>query len=140
MVEAKLRVETLERRDNDNPFFGNTLAKNVVEETLCNDKDYRENIAPSGIKATLKVVGNTLMDITINRYHLGYHYTDGLSLYTSHFSIFSRIYEVSVWFDGGELQSATISEWYNDGDFLEDLNPDNVYRSEDFETFESYLS
>ena len=53
MVEAKLRVETLENRNNNNPFYGNSLVKKVTEETFYHDKDVIKHIAPRGIKATL---------------------------------------------------------------------------------------
>ena len=81
MVEAKLRVETVEYRDNNNPFYGNSLVKKVTEESFCHDKDTRKYIAPSGVKAILKV-GDVIMDIIINRYYLEHEATDdGLSRY-----------------------------------------------------------
>jgi hypothetical protein len=56
MVEAKLRVETVENSNIENPFYGKTLVKKVTEETFYHDKDVRKEIAPCGIKATLKLV------------------------------------------------------------------------------------
>ena len=78
MVEAKLRVETLENRNNNNPFYGNSLVKKVTEETFYHDKDVRKHIAPRGIKATLKV-GDVVMDITINKYYLEHEAATSLS-------------------------------------------------------------
>ena len=106
MVEAKLRVETLENRNNNNPFYGNSLVKKVTEETFCHDKDERKHIAPSGVKAILKI-GNVVMDITINRYYL--EHEDGL--YIAFFSIEEKVYKVCVWFNqDNSIKAISLSE------------------------------
>ena len=137
MVEAKLRVETLENRNNNNPFYGNSLVKKVTEETFCHDKDERKHIAPSGVKAILKI-GNVVMDITINRYYL--EHEDGL--YIAFFSIEEKVYEVCVWFNqDNSIKAMSLSEWLQSGCFEDGDDADNIYWSdEDFILFTNYLS
>lgn len=142
MVEAKLRVETLENRNNNNPFYGNTLIKKVTEETFCHDKDERKHIAPSGIKAVIKI-GNVVMDITINRYYLEHESTDdGLSRYIAFFSIEEKVYEVCVWFnEDNSIKSISLSEWLQSGYFEDGDDADNIYRSEEhFISWMKYFS
>ena len=142
MTEAKLRVETSENRSGNNPFYGSTLVKKVTEETLCHDKDDREDIAPSGIKAVLKI-RNTVMDITINRYYLEYQETHSeLSRYTAFFSMDEKVYEVCVWFNkDNNISSISLSEWLKTSDFEDGYDADNIYWSgKDFISWISYLS
>ena len=142
MTEAKLRVETSENMSTNNPFYGSTIAKKVTEETLCRDKDEREDIAPSGIKAVLKIK-NVLMDITINRYYLEYQETHSeLSRYTAFFSMDEKVYEVCVWFNkDNNISSISLSEWLKTSDFEDGYDADNIYWSgKDFISWISYLS
>jgi hypothetical protein len=142
MVEAKLRVETLENRNNNNPFYGDTLAKKVTEEIFYHDKDVRKYIAPSGIKATLKV-REVVMDITINRYYLEHENTDnGLSRYIAFFGIDDKVYEVCVWFDkDGSIKDVSLSEWLFAGSFENTDDADNIYwKDEHFTSVTSYFS
>lgn len=142
MVEAKLRVETLENRNNNNPFYGNSLVKKVTEETFCHDKDERKHIAPSGIKAVLKIE-NVVMDITINRYYLEHEATDdGLNRYIAFFSIEEKVYEVCVWFNqDNSINAISLSEWLQSGDFENGDDADNIYWSDEhFISWIKYLS
>ena len=142
MVEAKLRVETLDNRDGNNPFYGSTLVKKVTEETFCHDKDERKYIAPSGIKAVLKI-GNVVMDITINRYYLEHEATDdGLSRYIAFFSIEEKVYEVCVWFNqDNSIKAISLSEWLQSGYFEDGDDADNIYWSDEhFISFTTYKS
>ena len=143
MVEAKLRVETLENRNNNNPFYGNSLVKKVTEETFYHDKDVRKHIAPRGIKATLKV-GDVVMDITINKYYLEHEATDdGLSRYIAFFEINDKVYEVCVWFGiDNKIKDMSLSEWLQIGYFEDGDNADNIYwlSENHFTTIETYLS
>jgi hypothetical protein len=142
MIEAKLRVETLEHRNNNNPFYGNTLVKKVTEENFYHDKDVRENIAPSGIKATLKA-GEVVMDITINRYYLEHEDTDdGLCRYTAYFGIDDKLYELCVWFNkDGSIKDVSLSEWLFACSFENCGDADNIYwKDEHFTAVTSYLS
>ena len=143
MVEAKLRVETLENRNNNNPFYGNSLVKKVTEETFYHDKDVRKHIAPRGIKATLKV-GDVVMDITINKYYLEHEATDdGLNRYIAFFGINDKMYEVCVWFDiDNKIKDVSLSEWLQIGDFENGDDADNIYwlSENHFTTITTYLS
>ena len=138
MVEAKLRVETLENRNNNNPFYGNSLIKKVTEETFCHDKDERKHIAPSGVKAILKI-GNVVMDITINRYYL--EHDDGFSRYIAFFSIEEKVYEIFVWFNqDNSIKAMSLSEWLQSGCFEDGDDADNIYWSDEhFISFTNYL-
>ena len=143
MVEAKLRVETLENRNNNNPFYGNSLVKKVTEETFYHDKDVRKHIAPRGIKATLKV-GDVVMDITINKYYLEHEATDdGLNRYIAFFGINDKVYEVCVWFDiDNKIKDVSLSEWLQIGYFENGDDADNIYwlSENHFTTITTYLS
>ena len=143
MVEAKLRVETSENRNNNNSSYGNSLVKKVTEETFYHDKDVRKDIAPSGIKATLKV-GDAVMDITINKYYLKHEETDyGLSRYVAFFTIDGKLYEVCVWFDvNNKIKEVSLSEWLESGYFEDGEDADNIYwlSENHFTTITSYLS
>jgi hypothetical protein len=142
MVEAKLRVETTERRNNNNPFYGNSLVKKVTEETFYHDKDVRTHIAPRGIKATLKV-GDVVMDITINKYYLEYEATDdGLNRYIAFFGINDKVYEVCVWFNqDNSIKAISLSEWLQSGYFEDGDDADNIYWSDEhFISFTTYKS
>ena len=143
MVEAKLRVETLENRNNNNPFYGNSLVKKVTEETFYHDKDVRKHIAPRGIKATLKV-GDVVMDITINKYYLDHEATDDeLSRYIAFFGINDKVYEVCVWFGiDNKIKDVSLSEWLQIGYFENGDDADNIYwlSENHFTTITTYLS
>ena len=143
MVEAKLRVETLENRNNNNPFYGNSLVKKVTEETFYHDKDVRKHIAPRGIKATLKV-GDVVMDITINKYYLDHEATDDeLSRYIAFFGINDKVYEVCVWFGtDNKIKDMSLSEWLQIGYFENGDDADNIYwlSENHFTTITTYLS
>jgi hypothetical protein len=147
MVEAKLRVETTEYRNkntmgDENPFYGNSLVKKVTEETFYHDKDVRTHIAPRGIKATL-MVGDVVMDITINKYYLEHEATDdGLSRYIAFFGINDKVYEVCVWFDiDNKIKDVSLSEWLQIGYFENGDNADNIYwlSENHFTTIVAYL-
>ena len=135
MVEAKLRVEALEVRNNNNPFYGNTLVKKVTEDILMHDFDKRKNVAPCGIIATIKV-GEFVFDIRINRYY--FDHEDEHS-YVAFFSIEEKTYEVWVDFDGAHLVNITLSEWLQSSYFENGDDADNVYHNVDFTTIDTLL-
>ena len=142
MVEAKLRVEVLETRNknlmgDENPFYGNTLVKKVVEESLMHDFDKRKNIAPCGLIATIKV-GECVFDIRINRYYLEH---ESENSYVAFFQVEEKVYEVWVELDDPHIPliNITLSEWLHCGDFEDGDNADNVYKNKDFTTIETLL-
>ena len=136
MVEAKIRVEALESRNNAN-FYGNTLVKKVTEETLMHDYDKRENVAPFGIIATIKVASDIVLDIRVNRYYLDYV---GGS-YVAFFSIEEKVHEVWVKFnENNDLENICLFEWLQSGDFENGDDADNIYKMEDFVTYAKFLS
>lgn len=136
MIEEKIRVEALESRNNPT-FYGNTLVKKVIEETLLHDYDKRENVAPFGVIATIKV-GDVVLDIRVNKYYFDYEGSDG---YVAFFSIEEKVYEVWVKFDeNNDFENLWLSEWLQSGDFENGDDADNIYKMEDFTTFAKFLS
>ena len=152
MVEAKLRVEMTETRNGSkNPFYGNTMAKKVVEDTLYHDTDKREDIAPCGVYATIAIDSEVklgeddvplktkkVFDIKING---RYFDSEGDGGYTAYFTIEEKIYEVWVYIVGSHIANITLSEWLQNGcNYFEDnADADNVYHKEDFTTIEELI-
>ena len=147
MVEAKLRVEMLENRvGSKNPFYGSTMVKKVAEDILLHDKDTRNDIAPYGIYATIAINSKVVLgegdkpletkrvfDIKVSKHYLD-HEDDGG--YLAFFQIEEKTYEVFVHFDEQNcIDTITLSEWLNGGDFDDGEDADNIYRIGDFTTF-----
>lgn len=136
MVKAEIRVEALTSWNN--PFYGNVLAKKVTEESLMHDYDKRENIAPFGIIATIKVANDVVLDIRVNRYYFDHEDSND---YVAFFSIEEKVYEVWVKFDtDNNIENLWLSEWLQSGDFENGDDADNIYHMEDFTTFTKFLS
>ena len=136
MVKAEIRVEALTSWNN--PFYGNVLAKKVTEESLMHDYDKRENIAPFGIIATIKVANDVVLDIRVNRYYFDHEDSND---YVAFFSIEEKVYEVWVKFDtDNNIENLLLSEWLQNGDFENGDDADNIYHMEDFTTFAKFLS
>lgn len=146
MIEAKLRVEKTSTSKFKTRYYGDVARKEVVESILMRDFDKRgDNIAPKGIKAALYVNeldtnGNVYArhgyDITINRYYLDHLETDnGIMEYYCHFSIDGRIYQFNVYFDciTKQIEDYYLEEWFNEGEFEDGADADNVYRKNDDE-------
>jgi hypothetical protein len=147
MVEAKLRVEMTEARNGSkNPFYGNTMVKKVVEDILYHDTDKREDVAPCGVYATIGIKskvtlgeGDTpletlrVFDIKVSKHYLDH---EGEGGYLAFFQIDEKTYEIFVHFDEkNRIDTITLSEWLNEGDFEDSDDADNIYRIEDFTTF-----
>jgi hypothetical protein len=147
MVEAKLRVEMIENREGSkNPFYGSTMVKKVVEDILLHDKDTRDDIAPYGIYATIAINSKVVLgegekpletkkvfDIKVSKHYLDH---EGEGRYLAFFQIEEKTYEVFVHFDEqNRLDTITLSEWLNEGDFEDSEDADNIYQIEDFTTF-----
>lgn len=140
MVEAKLRVEVAEVSNVTNPFYGNTICKNVIENTLIHDFDKRGNIAPYGVKATFsidkthddtegkKVVAKEIFDIKVNRYMLDH---ESENSYLTFFQFDERVFELFVRFDGAHITYITLSEWLSCGYFEDGDDADNIYGATD---------
>jgi len=137
MVEAKIRVEALKSWYNPT-FYGNILVKKVIEETLLHDYDKRENVAPFGVIATIKVASDVVLDIRVNRYYFDHEDSGD---YVAFFSIEEKVYEVWVKFDtDNNIENLLLSEWLQNGDFENGDDADNIYHMEDFTTFAKFLS
>jgi hypothetical protein len=143
MVEATLRVEVLENRNFNNPFYGTTMVKKVVEDIFIHDYDKRKEIAPCGVKATIAVDtvfgenatqnSKRIIDIKINRYYLERESSGG---YVAFFSVEEKVYEVFVHFNGKHITYMTLSEWLKSGDFEDGEDADNIYDSQKFVSIE----
>ena len=135
MVEAKIRVEALTSWNN--PFYGNVLVKKVTEESLMHDYDKRENVAPFGVIATIKVASDIVLDIRVNRYYFDY---EGSDSYVAFFSIEEKVYEVWVKFDeNNDFENLWLSEWLQSGDFENGDDADNIYHMDKFTTIDTLL-
>lgn len=136
MVEAKLRVEILENICDRNPFYGSSMHKKVIEESYFNDYDKRSDIAPFGIKATIKV-NNKVFDITINRYMFE---NDVLpNTYHYFFSDGHEVYEVSMGIKDDKILNLNLSRWFEYGYFADGDNCDEIYKIKRFVSFDTYL-
>ena len=137
MVEEKLRVELTQISNDENPFYGKTTAKKVVEETFYRDKDERDNIAPFGIMGTISIersLGNTdIFDIKLNKY---YFEEDELpNTYHCFFTINDKIYELCLGVKDDQIADLTLCEWVCVGYFEDGEDADNIYGIEDFTSF-----
>ena len=152
MIEAKIRVEKTTTNKFNTRYYGNVMDKYVTENIILRDFDKRgDEIAPMGIKATLsvkdidskgEVYAINVYDITINRYYLDYLDTDnGLMEYYCHFSIDGRIYQFNLYIDceTKKIKSYDLEEWYNEGEFEDGENANNIYRKDEFVTFTEYI-
>ena len=146
MVEAKLRVEKTTRREDGNPFYGNTIFKKVTEESFIHDFDNRENIAPHGVCAIIvlehkdskgEVIARNVFDIKINRYYFQYEHENH---YVAFFDIDGYIYELCVDFGKNGIDDIWLSEWFSADYFENGDDADNVYRKKDFITYVTYNS
>jgi hypothetical protein len=118
----------------------------VVEDILLHDKDTRDDIAPYGIYATIAIGGEAVLgegdkpletkkvfDIKVSKHYLDH---EGEGRYLAFFQIEEKTYELFVHFDEqNRLDTITLSEWLNEGDFEDSEDADNIYRIEDFTTF-----
>ena len=137
MVEEKLRVELTQISNDENPFYGKTTAKKVVEETFYHDKDERDNIAPFGIMGTIAIersLGNTdVFDIKLNKY---YFEEDELpNTYHCFFTINDKIYELCLGVKDDQIADLTLCEWVCVGYFEDGEDADNIYGIKEFTSF-----
>lgn len=134
MVESKLRVETKEVSNDNSPYYGNSLIKNVVEEVHYHDCDKRVDIAPCGVMATIKV-GDVVFDISVSRHFFDH---EGEGGYLAYFHISDVTYELYVKFnDNDEIEDIWLSEWLTYGEFEDGDDADNVYKNVDFTTIDT---
>jgi hypothetical protein len=122
------------------------MVKKVVEDILLHDKDTRDDIAPYGIYATIAINSKVVLgegekpletkkvfDIKVSKHYLDH---EGEGRYLAFFQIEEKTYEVFVHFDEqNRLDTITLSEWLNEGDFEDSEDADNIYQIEDFTTF-----
>ena len=148
MVEATIRVERTHLSNGNKPSFGNTIVKEVYEESHYHDKDERKNIAPKGVNATIsidrshtdfdnkEIDARDIFAIKVNRRYLDYEYDNG---YITFFHSDSKVYELYVKFDeNGDIENINLSEWLSEGEFEDGEDADNVYSMKDFVAFETY--
>ena len=138
MVEAKLRVEVTHFSNVENPIYGGTITKNVIEETFIHDYDKRDKseIAPCGVMAIFsidksyesedgkKIDAKEIIDIKINKYYLEEVADNG---YNAFFQHDGKVYELFIHFCGAHISLITLSEWLSEGDFEDGEEADNEY-------------
>lgn len=129
-METKLRVEVKEEPFNNQKFYGNAYSTKVVENVFHCEYDNRENIAPLGIKATLKLENGSTMTITAEKNAINYDtYSEGEKTnYYTFFQVDNWVYELEVTFLNDNLvDNVSLSEWYSNEDFEDGVNPDKIY-------------
>ena len=143
MVEAKLRVEVTRFSNVENPIYGNTIVKNVYEETHIRDFDKRGtkvapfcSVAPYGVAATFsidrsyedaegkKIDAKEIFDIKIGKYYLT---DEDNGAYSALFQHDNKMYELFVHFSGKHITFISLSEWLDKGDFEDGEEADNEY-------------
>ena len=133
-VSAKLRVEVIDINSNTH-FYGNSVSKKVIEETIDCEFDKREDIAPNGVNATIEI-GNKTFHISINRFFFDY---ESSNHYVAFFTIDDNVYELYVEFDDYcKINDLWLSEWLSYGYFEDGDDADNVYHLEDFKKYDIY--
>lgn len=129
-MEAKLRIEVKGEPFNNQNFYGNSYSTKVVEDVFHCEYDNRENIAPLGIKATLKLENGDTMTITADKNAINYDtyiYGDKTNYY-AFFHVDNWVYELEVTFLNDNLvDNVSLSEWYSNGDFEDGVIPDKIY-------------
>jgi predicted metal-dependent RNase len=126
----------MEHRSGKNPFYGSTNVKKVVEDIIIRDFDKRKDIAPCGIRTTITIGTNKVLDIKISKHYLDH---EGEGKYLAIFSIEEKVYEFFIKFDKqNRLDFMTLSEWLSSGDFEDGEDADNIYHTEDFTSFDKW--
>ena len=137
MVEAKIRVELTKLSKVENPFYGKTTTKKVVEETLYHDRDERDNIAPFGIMATIaieRIDGDTdVLDIKLNKYY--FDEDDLPNTYHTFFEIDGKEFELCLGVKDDQVADLTLCEWDCVGDFEDGDDPMYYYHKDKFTSF-----
>ncbi len=128
-METKLRVEVKEEPFNNQKFYGNSYATKVVEDIFNCEYDNRENIAPLGIKASLKLENGSTMTITAEKNAINYDtYSEGEKTnYYTFFHVDNWVYELEVTFLNNNLDNISVSEWYSNEDFEDGVDADKIY-------------
>lgn len=150
MVESKLRVE-ITRFDNANThYYGNVIAKKVVEDARFCEFDKRDEncIAPCGINATIaidksykdldgnKIDAKEIFDIKISRYYLVH---EGNNTFLAFFNLEDKVYELYVKFnENNEIEDLWLSEWLENGYFQDGDDADNIYKINEFTSYETF--
>ncbi len=144
MVEAKIKVEMAEFFNVDNPFYGKTITRKVYEESFLHDKDERDNIAPFGVLASIKLDKGEddcyeIISIRANAHFLD---CDDNGVYFAFFEINGRVFELSVSVneDGTSIEDIVLSEWLDRGDFENGDDADNDYPMDAFTCYAEYFS
>lgn len=140
MIEAFFRVELTKTLAKNNPYFGKINAKKVLEERFTSEYDKCDDIAPSGIIATIQISDGEL-NIKCNKYALSYDETgDKYDWYKYLFDVDGKVYELWVAFDHNtkEIYNLLLNEWYEHGYFEDNDDADEIHHINDFKFYEKY--
>jgi len=138
MIEMRIRVVATTTHETESYFYGKSCRTKVVEEYLQCEKDDRDETAPSGIKAKIKIE-DTTFDITISRLYLDYGYGDDVDTgFFTHFRVDGKMYALHVVFlnKDNSIKSIEMAEWYSEESFTECEDEDKTYKTEDFISYE----
>lgn len=135
-IIGNMKVVVKTAYNYNNPFYGNRKHINVIEETFIFEHDKREadEIAPSGIHATLKTEKSEF-DITLTRRILENRIE---RTFAWDFTINNgECYEITITFDAdGKIESVILEEWESSSAFCDDCDPIASYNITDFEPIE----
>jgi hypothetical protein len=150
MVESKLRVEVTLFDNANTHYYGNVITKKVVEDARFCEFDKRNMfcIAPCGINATIaidksykdldgnKIDAKEIFDIKISRYYLEHEGDDG---FLAFFNVEDKVYELWVKFnESNEVENLWLSEWLEYGYYQSGDDADNIYKMNEFTSYETF--
>ena len=153
MVESKLRVEVTYFDNANTHYYGNVIEKKVVEDVrFCEfDKRNKTCIAPCGINATIaidksykdldgnKIDAKEIFDIKISRYYLEHEGEGRFIAFFDVFDVEDKVYELYVMFNNDKtIKDLWLSEWLENGYFKDGDDADNIYKMNEFTSYETF--
>lgn len=125
MLIANVKAEKIYNSGLNNPFYGKGYVVDKYKKTCYREFDKRRGIAPCGVFLKFGDKNRYMtIKVWINRYYLD-DLNDGC--FNAIFSLDGNIYEVTAYFNGNKLFSATVEEWLGNADFEDGNDADFVY-------------
>ena len=150
MVESKLRVEVTLFDNANTHYYGNVIEKKVVEDVrLCEfDKRNKTCIAPCGINATIAIDKSYKDSIERKKYYYINKSNVSRTIFTIYgefiaffdvFDVEDKVYELYVMFNNDKtIKDLWLSEWLEIGYFQDGDDADNIYKMNEFTSYETF--
>lgn len=133
MVQSNLKVIISDLTALNNPFYGNTTRRKIIDETFIREHD-NAVVAPHGVHAELTIDGKNF-NIEVSRTYLTYEDADG-DTYVAFFHDDEKVYELWVKFDeNGDIENIVLSEWLHSWYFEDSEDADNIYSNDCFTNY-----